>query len=1125
MSRQHPLPISISLSGHGSPQAIGFKLSPLQPEPSTSFRAQRLYDSAAMDLGEPTQATQNTQGVLDPRRLGRNNSGMTDSDISDVMCVLHPCSPAAFKIVRETYDHSPHNVLQNDHFDDYADGVTPDDLEEQETFILSEEGPSQAMDLALRFSAPVKSPHLGFVFGRHQGSCDVVLAQDTYKRVSNMHFRIFINNSGVLMLQDMSTNGTIVDDVVLKGKVAREPQTRMLNPGSIIQILSPKSDEVVKFIVRIPSREGHANEYQTRVQAYLQKVGTAELKMKENNVVTRGIVAAQKTQNAPSIKAPLVGNQFGMHWSGGDKYNVVGRIGKGAFATVFQLATKSEGQLYAAKELEKRKFIKNGVLDRKLDNEMQIMKSVSHRHIVQYVEYQDHANHMYIIMEFVPGGDLQEYLSTYGALPQQLAKTMAAQVLDALSYLHRKKITHRDIKPDNILLANLDPFNFTVKLSDFGLSKVVQDNDTFLKTFCGTLLYCAPEVFPHYDTHVGGKKRTRQGKAQQASKFHSYSQSVDIWSFGAVLWFSLCVKPPFEGVADNTGRGMFDKIMMTPLDITDLVEIGVAEDAVALLIAMLNTDPSARPSAAECSRHRWFAGPTADITQLGPTDDLDIEQGLVAIAEEEEAEAGDEPDVSGLSLDEQDSGQESQTSEVSIHSGSLEFLDPRQSKRLKSEVHAYRDRDEMIDSSPEMFYQSIPIMHQPEAGQAAAASVKPRKLFGEISQSALRSSGALGHRVGVAVGTSGTSEDEAASFGSDDGVHLGNARGAVASPSLLGAESMVREMNMDSPHPANSREGEPNEPGTPKTPGTAARAANGINRQRTDGADDVTPRPPQPSMFSRQINIPIPASFYYEASDPSTHNLEYASKKSGRDYTSNENYLDIAEDTSLPATRSGSATEHEDEVDLDEMVHNFPQPPPQEEFIKPPPRLGRLTTTADSFTSITLNLSTKLSHWGREPSNTHPYPEIYDTRIPKRAFAIWFHARGIDNIPESQQNWMKLPDLHCVISTESRHGIMVNGIIMKKGEKGRTAFGRIYTGDVVTVLQGIGSQEGKSALKFVCEFFHGEAKEQRKEGGVRFKVETESTSQPLQREKSRSKSKEKEKENIAVGAEEKTVYA
>ena len=1074
-----------------------------------------------MEYDDLTQATQNTQGVLDPRRLGRNNSGISEADISDVICVLHPCSPAAFKVVAETAQSSPRIVFQNENFDDYGDGVTLSVLREKETFILHEDAQSSAMDLALRFSARVKNPHLGFVFGRHPVSCDIVLAQDTYKRVSNMHFRIFINFSGVLMLQDMSTNGTIVDDVVLKSKMSRDPQTRMLNPGSIIQILSPKTDEMVKFIVRIPSREGYAQEYQSKVQSYLQKVNIAELQFKNQNVTTRGTAATQiRTQGSTSIKAPVIQNQFGMHWSGGEKYNVVGRIGKGAFATVYQLATKAEGQLYAAKELEKRKFMKNGILDRKLDNEMQIMKAVSHQNIVRYVEYQDYANHMYIIMEFVPGGDLQEYLAHMGPLPEPVAKRMAAQVLDALAYLHKKKITHRDIKPDNILLADLEPDTFTIKLSDFGLSKVVQDNaDTFLKTFCGTLLYCAPEVFPHYDAHVGGKgkKRTRQSKGAQASKFHSYSQSVDIWSFGAVLWYSLCTRPPFEGVADTTGRGMFDKIMMTPLDVTDLVRQGISDDAIALLITMLNTDPATRPSPVECLRHPWFG--FGDPNAFSP-DANGMQDGLVAIAEEEEAEAEDEPDVSSLSLDEGESDPASPTSEVSINSGSLEFLDPRQSKRFKSEVHAYREHDDMVDSSPELFYQSIPIMHQPESDRPGTAKPKVRKLFGEISQSALQDSTVLGQRAGFAVQTSASSGSR-----SQEDAQYSNGRGVVASPSLLGAESMVRDMNMDSPQSTKSYDAVPNEPITPMTPENVRRQ-NGRNSRAIEAANDVTPRAPQPVFFSRQINIPIPASFYYEADDPSTHTLEYATKKSGRDYLSKPEHLNGAENTALLATRSGSVTENDDEIDLDEVANQFPEPPTaQTEFIKPAPRLGGITSTTDSFEDITLCLSSRLSHWGREPSNTHVFADKQDTRIPKRAFAIWFHARGIDSIPENDQSWMKLPDLHCVISTESRIGILVNGVKLRKGEHGRTTFGRIYTGDVITVLEGSKSQDNRNGLRFLCEFYHGQAKELRPADGPRFKIDKESTPEHVQRERSKSKGKEKENIAIGLGVDMKTVAA
>lgn len=103
-------------------------------------------------------------------------------------------------------------------------------------------------------------------------------------------------------------------------------------------------------------------------------------------------------------------------------------------------------------------------------------------------------------MEFVPGGDLSTLISEKGPLPEEWIKVMAWQTLLALRYLHRRRITHRDIKPDNILLVSEDPVN--VKISDFGLSKVIDNQDTMLKTFCGTLLYCAPEVFSKYPEYL-----------------------------------------------------------------------------------------------------------------------------------------------------------------------------------------------------------------------------------------------------------------------------------------------------------------------------------------------------------------------------------------------------------------------------------------------------------------------------------------------------------------------------------------------------------------------------------------------------------------------------------------------
>lgn len=110
-------------------------------------------------------------------------------------------------------------------------------------------------------------------------------------------------------------------------------------------------------------------------------------------------------------------------------------------------------------------------------------------------------------MEFVSCGDLTPYTNSGSTLAEYMCQTIASQICDALEYLHQSKVTHRDIKPDNILIASHEPL--IVKLSDFGLSKIVTNEDEFLKTFCGTLLYCAPEIYPGYDRYVSGQPRKR----------------------------------------------------------------------------------------------------------------------------------------------------------------------------------------------------------------------------------------------------------------------------------------------------------------------------------------------------------------------------------------------------------------------------------------------------------------------------------------------------------------------------------------------------------------------------------------------------------------------------------------
>uniref|UniRef100_A0A093V9M5 Serine/threonine-protein kinase RAD53 n=1 Tax=Talaromyces marneffei PM1 TaxID=1077442 RepID=A0A093V9M5_TALMA len=639
----------------------------------------------------PTQ--ESTQPYSDPRRMGSHNSGLHDQDVSDIICILHPGSHPAHEAVDATsrqpkgYQH----VLQRDEFQ--FDSID-----------------SSSRDIAIRMSSSVHDLSLGFVFGRNPSKCDVLLSPEVAsKHISNIHFRIFVNDDGILMLQDLSTNGTVVDDTRLWKRNAQT--TRMLVNGSVIIVASDnKHNKEVRFVVRIPSRDGFQVQYTQNLVAYLDRVARHNAKVQ--NLQAR----APPPQTAFQW---TLGNPYGMHWTGGSIYNVTGQIGKGAFATVYKLATKQDGIVYAAKELDKRRFMKNGILDQKVDNEMKIMKDLRHPNIVQYVDHHEHDRWIYIIMEYIAGGELSAYLASNGKIAEDMVKSIARQLLHALQYLHKRKITHRDIKPDNILISSVDPLR--VKLSDFGLSKVVQE-ETFMKTFCGTLLYCAPEVYPEYDNYRQGVARKRRRLGDPPPRTSPYDQSVDMWSLGAVLFHLLCGSPPYTGRGDDRGAQMLRTIMTTDVDYDLLREEGVSEEAIDFVSRLLRTDPQERSTERELFKHAWIAN-VPDIDDYPDSEEFPLEDDQLAmIAEALE----DELDASQLSIN--DHGD---YNEIVIGGESQETLLKRPRLDAETSIH--------YPSLPPI--NSFSVLEVPSNLQATTAN----RLFGEVTSSALRSSGIFGN--------------------------------------------------------------------------------------------------------------------------------------------------------------------------------------------------------------------------------------------------------------------------------------------------------------------------------------------------------------------------------------------
>lgn len=153
-----------------------------------------------------------------------------------------------------------------------------------------------------------------------------------------------------------------------------------------------------------------------------------------------------------------------------EKYTLGEVLGQGAFGKVVRCTHKDSGTEFAIKVMEKTKVRERQVYVKLLENELSILGSKSHPKIIRVIDLLEDKMNYYIVSEVVEGGELFKRLCLLESFTEEQAAHIIQQIMLGLNYLHLQSITHRDMKPENILLVSKDLDNFEIKISDLGFA-------------------------------------------------------------------------------------------------------------------------------------------------------------------------------------------------------------------------------------------------------------------------------------------------------------------------------------------------------------------------------------------------------------------------------------------------------------------------------------------------------------------------------------------------------------------------------------------------------------------------------------------------------------------------------
>lgn len=253
------------------------------------------------------------------------------------------------------------------------------------------------------------------------------------------------------------------------------------------------------------------------------------------------------------------------------KYRLLKTIGKGNFAKVKLAKHIPTGKEVAIKIIDKTQLNPGSL--QKLFREVRIMKTLDHPNIVKLFQVIETEKTLYLVMEYASGGEVFDYLVLHGRMKEKEARAKFRQIVSAVQYCHQKKIIHRDLKAENLLLDS----EMNIKIADFGFSNEFIPGNK-LDTFCGSPPYAAPELF--------------QGKKYDGPE-------VDVWSLGVILYTLVSGSLPFDG---STLRELRERVLRGKYRIP----FYMSTDCENLLKKFLVLNPARRASLETIMKDRWM---------------------------------------------------------------------------------------------------------------------------------------------------------------------------------------------------------------------------------------------------------------------------------------------------------------------------------------------------------------------------------------------------------------------------------------------------------------------------------------------------------------------------------------